>query len=109
MLKIKNKYSVYSLICGLIGWLYLIWLNWMIAIDQTRIFNSYGARLVQFPEATQYLSNSYKAIYIILGVIGIILGLISYRRKNKLEFIGIILSLLLLLMVFIPVWYYFAF
>jgi len=101
MLQTENKNGIYSIIVGLFGWIYLIWLTRMIEIDQARIFNEYGHLLVQFPESTEYASFKYLLIAIGIGIIGIFFGIKSNGNKNKIGLVGIILSILVIVMTFV--------
>ena len=98
----KSKNGLYSILIGLLGWSYLIWLINVINVDQARIFNKYGHLLVQFPEITEYSSFKYRLIAIVIGIIGIYFGIKALLRKKEIGILGILISLGVILMSFYP-------
>ena len=97
------KTGTISIILALIGISFVIWFNFQtseqILAEVTKAQSSYELSPI-------LVSNGKlnKLIAIGIGIIGLLFGFKSVRNKSRTGVIGIILSICLLIMTFIPIW-----
>ncbi len=99
------KYGILSIIIAIIGILFVIWFN----IEVAELFKSEFLSLGNKTELNPAVFSTGKLNKIIslgLGLTGIILGIKSWRNKMRIGIIGVFLSLILLILTFIPIWTY---
>lgn len=99
------KYGKLSIILAVIGILFVTWYNF----EAAKLFESEFLKLQYQIELnpTVYSTGKWnKFIALSIAVIGIILGIKSWRDKIRIGIIGILLSILLIILTFIPIWQY---
>jgi len=97
------KHSIYSIIVASIGISFIIYMNY------------YFAQQVNILQANQQLSEPslivtpkvHKMAALIIGLIGVFFGIKGFKSYKKLSLIGIVLSLILVAISFLPLWHYF--
>jgi len=99
------KYEISSIVIALIGISFVIWFNLEVAeLFQNEIMElNYKSEMNLTIFTTGKLN---KLIALGIALIGILLGIKSVRNKNRIGIIGIILSIFLIILVFIPIWQY---
>lgn len=99
------KYGILSIIISLIGISFVIWYNIEIAV----LFQNEVLKLNSTTEINYIIFTTEKLNRLIalgLALVGILLGIKSVKRKNKIGILGISLSLILFILIFIPIWQY---
>jgi hypothetical protein len=99
------KYGIFSIILAVLGILFVAWYNFEVA----ELFESELLKLHNQTELnpTVYSTGKLnKFIALGIAIIGIILGIKSWRDKIRIGMIGILLSILLIILTFIPIWQY---
>ena len=97
----ENKIGLYSILIGLLGLTYLIWLSNLIEIDLARIVNERPYELVEF-QFSEYSSFKYRLIAIGIGITGIYFGRRALLPKKIFGIIGILISLGVIIISFYP-------
>ncbi len=95
MTKNIPKYWNYSILIGIIGWCYLIILNYA-NLDKT------SDLIMQLPMPGKYDSFWYRLIAFGFGIIGIYYGKKMVSKNIVLNAIGILISLGLIIMTSLP-------
>jgi len=96
------KTGIISIIVAIIGILFVIWFN----LEVVELFESEILKIENQTELNPTVFTTGKLNKIIalgIALIGIILGIKSLRNKNR---IGIILSVVLIILTFLPIWIY---
>ena len=101
-MKNESKYSIYSIIFGLAGWVYLIWLIYMIDSDISNIISEQGSIFTTFMPTSKYQSFLFQIIPIGIGIGVIYFGIKALLRKKKIGILGILISTSVILMSFYP-------
>ena len=99
------KTGTISIILALIGILFVIWFNY----QTSELFLTELQKMQNSSDLSPVIVTSgklNKLIAIGIGLLGLYLGFKSLRNKNRTGIIGIILSILLIIMTFIPIWNY---
>jgi threonine/homoserine efflux transporter RhtA len=99
------KIGIISIIVVLIGILFVIWFN----LEIVELFESEILKMENQTELNLAVFTTKKLNKIIalgIALIGIILGIKSLRNKNRIGIIGIILSVVLIILTFLPIWTY---
>lgn len=99
------KTGIISIIVVLIGILFVIWFN----LEIVELFESEILKMENQTELNPAVFTTEKLNKIIalgIALIGIILGIKSLRNKNRIGIIGIILSVILIILTFLPIWTY---
>ena len=92
-----------SIILGALGILFIIWFNYQTyELYQTEFLKIQSSSLIEPTIVTT--GKSYKLIALGIAILGILFGIKSMREKSKSGKIGIILSIIALILTFIPVW-----
>ena len=103
---IKMKYGIISIVLALSGVCFVVWYNYEFS-------QWYIDFALKFDTETGYvLSNGMtnwtnKSIAIGVSIIVLYLGIKSYRMKKRIGLFGIGISILLLFLVFLPLWSHF--
>ena len=101
--KKKMKSGTISIILGALGILLIIWFNYQTyELYQTEFLKIQSSSLIEPTIVTT--GKSYKLIALGIAILGILFGIKSMREKSKSGKIGIILSIIALILTFIPVW-----
>ncbi|MFD0991614.1 hypothetical protein [Tenacibaculum geojense] len=99
------KNGIISIIVALVGIIFIIWINVKIAtlfeteFMKTRNINELDLRMFK-------IETLDKIIGIGIGLTGILLGIKSLQKRNRIGIIGIILCVVLIILTFAPVWKY---
>ncbi|MEL7271454.1 MAG: hypothetical protein AAGL34_17915 [Bacteroidota bacterium] len=98
--------AIASISTALIGIVFVIWFNLeIVELFQSEILKNQDKTISSL---TVFPSGRWnKHIAIGIALVGILLGIKSLRDKKLLGVIGIILSLLLIALTFLPLWVYF--
>ena len=97
------KSGTISIILGALGILFIIWFNYQTyELYQTELLKIQKSSLMEPTIVTT--GKIYKLIALGIAILGIIFGIKSVREKNRNGKIGIILSIIALILTFIPVW-----
>jgi len=97
------KSGTISIILGALGILFIIWFNYQTyELYQTELLKIQKSSLMEPTIVTT--GKIYKLIALGIAILGIIFGIKSVREKNRSGKIGIILSIIALILTFIPVW-----
>jgi hypothetical protein len=99
------KTGTIAIILALIGILFVIWFNYQTA-------ELYQAELIKM-QSSAHLSpiiittgKLNKLIAIGIGLLGLLLGIKSVRNNNPIGKIGVILSIMAIVLSFLPIWIY---
>ena len=99
------KFGVLSIITAIIGTFLTIKFN----IETAELFRTQILELNNKSDITPIIIKTdvtNKIIIITIALIGIFLGVKSIKSKSKLGIVGIVLSIVLLVLSFIPIWQY---
>ena len=97
------KSGTISIIFGALAILFIIWYNYQTyVLYQTEFLKIQNSSLMEPTIVT--IGKSYKLIALGITMLGIIFGIKSVRKKNSSRKIGIVLSIIALILTFIPVW-----
>ena len=99
------KAGTTSIILALIGILFLIWFNY----QTSELFLNELQKMQSDSDLSPVMVTSgklNKLIAIGIGLLGLLLGIKSLRNKNRIGIIGIVLSIILIILTFIPLWNY---
>lgn len=99
------KTGIISIIVAIIGIIFVIWFN----LEVVELFKSEILKMQNQTELNPTVFTTgklNKTIALGIALIGIILGIKSLRNKNRNGTIGIILSLILIILTFLPIWTY---
>ena len=100
------KSGTISIILGALGILFIIWFNYQTyELYQTEFLKIQNSSLMEPTIVTT--GKSYKLIALGIVTLGILFGVKSMREKSSNGKIGIVLSLIALILTFIPVWTFF--
>ena len=99
------KNGIGSVILALIGICFIVWINYQFSQDYIEFAAKFEADGGVTPSVimTNWIN---RGIAVGISLFGFILGIKSYRIGNKIGLLGIVLSILLLILVFIPLWPY---
>jgi len=102
------KYGIGSVILALIGICFIVWINYQFSQDYIEFAAKFEADGGVVPSVVM---NNWidRSIVIAISLLGFILGIKSYRIGNKIGLFGIVLSIILLILVFFPLWSYIAY
>ena len=97
------KSGTISIIFGALGILFIVWFNYQnYELYQTEFLKIQNSSLM---EPTIFTTGkSYKLIALGIATVGILFGIKSMREKNSNGKIGIVLSIIALILTFIPIW-----
>ena len=100
------KSRTISIILGDLGILFIIWFNYQTyELYQTEFLKIQNSSLMEPTIVTT--GKSFKLIALGIAILGIIFGIKSVREKSRSGKIGIVLSIIALILTFIPVWAFF--
>ena len=100
------KSGTISIIFGVLGILFIIWLNYQTyELYQTEFLKTQNNSSMEPTIVT--IGKTYKLIAIGISLLGIIFGIKSVRKKSTRGIFGIILSIIALILTFIPIWTFF--
>ncbi|TXG36689.1 hypothetical protein [Seonamhaeicola maritimus] len=99
------KYGIASIILAITGICLIVWINYEFSQNYMEFASKFEAEGGVTPSVvmTNWINRS---IAIGISLFGLALGIKSYRIEKKIGIIGIILSILLLILVFFPIWPY---
>ncbi len=97
------KHALLSIIVAVLGMVWVVHINYQIAAVVTEALQaadqSMNPSLVSFPKV-------YKMSGLVIGLIGIFFGVKGFFKTKPLSIVGIVLSLLLIVLTFIPIFSY---
>jgi uncharacterized membrane protein len=99
------KYGIYSIIIALIGITFVIWFN----IEVAELFESEFLKLENQNELSPTIFTTgkiNKITALVIGIVGLLFGIKSLRDKNRIGIFGILLSIILIILTFVPIWQY---
>ena len=97
------KSRTISIILGDLGILFIIWFNYQTyELYQTEFLKIQNSSLME-PTIVS-VGKSYKLIALAIVILGILFGIKSVRENNRNGKIGIVLSIIALILTFIPIW-----
>lgn len=97
------KTGTISIALAVLGILFVVWFNYQTSeLYQSEIFQTQNSSELHPIVVTSGKLN--KMIALGIGLLSFLVGLISLRRKHKNGKIGIFLSVILIILTFIPVW-----
>jgi hypothetical protein len=97
------KSGTISIILGTIGILFIFWFNYQTyELYQTEFLKIQNSSLME-PTIVK-TGKSYKLIVLGIATLGILFGIKSMREKSSNGKIGIVLSIIALILIFIPIW-----
>ncbi|MGO3182676.1 MAG: hypothetical protein ACTIJ9_07575 [Aequorivita sp.] len=97
------KHSILSIIVAIIGISFILYMNYYFAQEVSLLQSQQQIDeplLITTPKV-------HKMAALIIGLIGVFFGIRSFRTYRKLSLIGIVLSLILISISFLPLWHYF--
>lgn len=97
------KHGILSIILAVIG----IYFTFLVNIEIAELVEKEIINLKHNSEINPAIFKSEirnKLILLGIALIGMLFGVKSVKRKNKIGIIGIILSLVLIILIFIPLW-----
>ncbi|MEH6763814.1 MAG: hypothetical protein V7655_04890 [Aequorivita antarctica] len=97
------KHSIYSIIVSVIGISFILYMNYYFAQEVSLLQTNQQVsqpQLIVTPKV-------HKIAALIIGLIGVFFGIKGFKSFKKLSLIGIVLSLLLVAISFLPLWHYF--
>jgi len=97
------KHSIYSIIVAIVGISFILYMNFHFAQEVSLIQNNQQINephLIVTPKV-------HKMAALIIGLIGVFFGIKGFKSFKKLSLIGIVLSLILVAISFLPLWHYF--
>lgn len=100
------KIGITSILLALIGIIFVIWFN----LQTSELFYTELMKMRENSDLTPPIVTNvtlYKLIAIGIGLLGLFHGIKSVRSRNRIGIIGIALSILLLILSFLPIWQYF--
>ena len=99
------KYGIGSIILAITGIRLIVWINYEFSQNYMEFAAKIEAEGGVVPSIG--MTNwSNRSIAIGISLIGLVLGIKSCRIEKKIGIIGIVLSILLLILVFFPIWPY---
>lgn len=97
------KSGTISIILGTLGILFIIWFNYQTyELYQTEFLKIQNSSLMETRIVTA--GKSYKLIAIGIVILGFFFGIKSVRERSRNGKIGIILSMISLILTFVPIW-----
>jgi hypothetical protein len=99
------KTGLTSIILAGLGIICLIWMNY-------QTFKLFKLELADMRQGNQLASkilttsNLFKIIPITVGIISLLLGIHALRSKRRIGLIGVVLSIILIILPFVPIWFY---
>lgn len=103
----KMKSGTISIIFGALGILFIIWFNYLTyELYQTEFLKIHNNSSLEPTIVTA--GKSYKLIALGIVILGILFGIKSMREKSSNGKIGIVLSIIALILTFIPIWAFFT-
>jgi hypothetical protein len=97
------KSRTISIILGALGILFIIWFNYQTyELYQTEFLKIQNSSLME-PTIVS-VGKSYKLIALAIDILGILFGIKSVRENKRNGKIGIVLSIIALILTFIPIW-----
>ena len=98
------KHSVLSIIVAVIGISFILYVNYYFAQQINFLQSSHQ----QLNEPSLIVTPKiHKMVALIIGLIGVFFGIKGFKHYKKISLIGIVLSLLLIAISFLPLWHYF--
>jgi len=97
------KHGILSILIAILGFIFYLHINLeFVGIVQKLSENQQleGPNLIVTPKI-------YKIATLIIGLIGVYFGIKEFKNYKNLSIIGISLSLILIILSFIPIWSYF--
>ena len=97
------KTGTISIIVALLGILFVLWFNY----QTSELYQSSLIQMQNSSELSPVIVTSGKLNKLIalgIGLVGLLLGWISLRKKHKNGKSGILLSAILIILTFIPIW-----
>lgn len=94
------KSATLSILIGFLGIIFLIWFNYQtLDFYQENINNhlTLSPTLVTSGKMTKLIS-------IVIGFLGLFFGIHSIIKKNKIGIIGVIMSIIVIILIFFPLW-----
>ena len=99
----KMKSGTITIILGALGILFVTWFNYQtFELYQTEFLKIQNNSSMEPTIVTVGKSN--KLIALVIAILGIIFGVKSIKEKSKKGKIGIVLSIIALILNFIPIW-----
>jgi len=97
------KSGTISIILGALGIFFIIWFNYQTyELYQTEFLKTQNNSSMEPTIVT--VGKSYKLIALGIALLGIIFGIKSLREKSRNGKIGIMLSVVALILTFLPIW-----
>lgn len=100
------KTGIISIILALTGILFVIWFNYQTSeLFYVELIKTQNSSILSPLIVTNGKLN--KLIAVGIGLLGLFFGIKSARNKNRIGIIGITISIILLILTFVPIWQYF--
>lgn len=100
------KTNTISIVLGIFGIFFVLWFNYNVYdFYQNEILNAQNGNLMNPIILTVGLTN--KLIGFGIGFFSLVFGIISFRNNENKAKIGITLSILNIIMAFVPIWTFF--
>jgi ABC-type spermidine/putrescine transport system permease subunit II len=99
------KTGLFSVILAGLGIILVMFWNYQIL----ELFRLERAEMRQGPQLAPTISttsNLFKVIPIIVGTISLLLGIHALRSKRRFGLMGVVLSIILIILPFVPIWFY---
>ncbi|WP_432412844.1 hypothetical protein [Rasiella sp. SM2506] len=99
------KHAILSLVIAGLGIIFLAYINWLVwdtlmSYNQNAL-DTMSPQLVVTPKV-------FKISALIIGLIGIFFGIKGMKINKKISILGIVLSALVCIFSFVPLWYFFV-
>ena len=97
------KTGILSIITAITGILFVIWFNY----QTSELFITELTRMQSGSDLSPAVVTSGKLNKLIasgIGLLGLLIGIKSVRNGNRIELIGIIFSVILIILTFVPIW-----
>ncbi|MFD2914807.1 hypothetical protein [Psychroserpens luteus] len=100
------KYAIKSILFALFGIGFVIYLNFELAeLYELELYNDLKTENELAPNIF-IIGKLNKVITLLIAVIAMALGVKSVQLKNRIGLVGILLSAILMVLTFIPIWQY---
>ncbi|MBW1298096.1 hypothetical protein [Aquimarina litoralis] len=101
------KKGILSILIALVGFFFMYKYHLKMYEIQNNLITGKETRFIFIDDLISF-TRLFKMVTISISLLSLYLGTIAILKKNKIGIVGIILSILLFIAVFIPFWKYFS-
>lgn len=99
------KLALISIVFSLLGILFVVWINYQTLVLHHSLMKEMEGSGELYPVIVS-TRKIYKLIPVGIGLIGLVFGTLSVKDKTWIGIIGIVFSVILIVLAFIPLWTY---